>query len=85
MDIVSKTYPSISQTTRKKYLMKLKITFEVKYYSSPLQLSEINKEVAQISNIKGLTIEKIGFIATEGYAEKPIKYDFIDVNQLYDL
>lgn len=59
--------------------------YKVKYYSSPLQLSEINKEVAQISNIKGLTIGKIGFIATAGYAEKPIKYDFIDVNQLYDL
>lgn len=59
--------------------------YEVKYYSNPLELSEIHKEVAQIKAIKGLKIGKIGFIATSGYETTTDDYDFIDINNLYNL
>ena len=59
--------------------------YEVKYYSEPMQLREIHKEVAQIKAIKGLKIGKIGFIATAGYEEMPDGYDFIDTNALYNI
>lgn len=59
--------------------------YEVKYYSKPLELSEIHKEVAQIKAIKGLKIGKIGFIATAGYETTTDDYDFIDINNLYNL
>jgi len=59
--------------------------YEVKYYSDPMQLREIRKEVDQIRNIKGLKIGKIGFIATAGYEEAPDEYDFIDSNNLYNI
>ena len=59
--------------------------YEVKYYSEPMQLREIHKEVAQINAIKGLKIGKIGFIATAGYEEKPGGYDFVDVNKMYNI
>ncbi len=59
--------------------------YEVKYYSEPMQLREIRKEVEQIRNIKGLKIGKIGFIATAGYEDTPDEYDFIDSNNLYNI
>ena len=59
--------------------------YEVKYYSDPMQLREIRKEVDQIRNIKGLKIGKIGFIATAGYEEAPDEYDFIASNNLYNI
>lgn len=59
--------------------------YEVKYYSNPLEFSEIHKEVAQIKAIKGLKIGKIGFIATAGYETTTDDYDFIDINNLYNL
>ena len=57
--------------------------YEVKYYSEPMQLREIHKEVSQIQAIKGLKIGKIGFIATAGYEETPDGYDFVDISVLY--
>jgi len=59
--------------------------YEVKYYSAPLQLREIHKEVAQIRNIKGLQIGNIGFVATAGYEETPDGYHFIDADELYNI
>ena len=59
--------------------------YEVKYYSEPMHIREIQKEVEQIRNIKGLNIGKIGFIATAGYEEATDEYDFIDSNKLYSI
>ena len=59
--------------------------YEVKYYSEPMQLCEIHKEVTQINAIKGLKIGKIGFISTAGYEATPDGYDFIDINNLYNI
>lgn len=59
--------------------------YEVKYYSEPMHIREIQKEVEQIRNIKGLNIGKIGFIATAGYEEATDEYDFIDSNNLYSI
>lgn len=59
--------------------------YEVKYYSEPMQLREIHKEVAQINAVKGLKVGQIGFIATAGYEDTPDGYDFIDINSLYTI
>lgn len=59
--------------------------YEVKYYSEPMQLCEIHKEVTQINAIKGLKIGKIGFISTAGYEATPDDYDFVDINNLYNI
>ena len=59
--------------------------YEVKYYSEPMQLCEIHKEVTQINAIKGLKIGKIGFISTAGYEATPDGYDFVDINNLYNI
>lgn len=59
--------------------------YEVKYYSEPMQLCEIHKEVTQINAIKGLKIGKIGFISTAGYEAMPDDYDFVDINNLYNI
>ena len=41
--------------------------YEVKYYASPLSLSEMEHEARQIRNIKGLVLGDIGFISVSGY------------------
>lgn len=59
--------------------------YEVKYYSSPMRLSEMKKEVAQVRAIKGLQVGTIGFIATAGYEEIVSDFDCIDVEDIYNL
>ena len=59
--------------------------YEVKYYTSKMKLKEINEEVNQIKNIKGITIDKIGFVCTAGFESKPEEYTFIDAEMLYNL
>ena len=58
--------------------------YEVKYYTSPMRLKEMQKEENQVCAIKGLQVGKIGFIATAGYEQTPDKYDCISVENLYD-
>ena len=43
---------------------------EAKYLQNPLPISEQHKEIAQVHQIKGLNINKIGFIAVNGFEEK---------------
>lgn len=59
--------------------------YEIKYYSSPLQLKEMLKEAEQVNSIKGLQIGKIGFIATAGYEETPDEFDCISAEELYSI
>ena len=59
--------------------------YEVKYYSSPMRLGEMQKEENQVRSIKGLQIGKIGFISTGGYEETPKTYDCIVAEELYNI
>lgn len=57
--------------------------YEVKYYSKPLSLKEMQAEEEQIMNIKGLAVGNIGFISVRGFEEVPSEYDCISGEELY--
>lgn len=57
--------------------------YEVKYYSKPLSLKEMQAEEEQIRNIKGIAVGKIGFISVSGFDEIPSEYDCIGGEELY--
>ncbi len=57
--------------------------YEVKYYSKPLSLKEMQVEEEQIRNIKGIAVGDIGFISAKGFEEVPSEYDCISGADLY--
>lgn len=57
--------------------------YEVKYYSKPLSLKEMQAEDEQIMNIKGLAVGNIGFISASGFEEISSVYDCISGDDLY--
>lgn len=57
--------------------------YEVKYYSKPLSLKEMQAEEEQIRNIKGLAVGNIGFISVSGFEEVSSEYDCISGDELY--
>ncbi len=57
--------------------------YEVKYYSKPLSLKEMQAEEEQIRNIKGLAVGNIGFISVSGFEEIHSEYDCISGKELY--
>ncbi len=56
--------------------------YEAKYYSVPLTLDEIHRELGQI---RELHVTKIGFFAASGFAEKEAGYDYLTADDLYAL
>ena len=58
--------------------------YEVKYYASPLSLSEMEHEARQIRNIKGLVLGDIGFISVSGYECDETAFVQIRGEDLYD-
>ena len=59
--------------------------YEVKYYSVPMRLKEMQEEERQVRAIKGLQVGTIGFIAASGYEEMPGEYTCILADELYNL
>lgn len=57
--------------------------YEVKYYSKPLSLTEMQEEEEQIRDIKGLAVGNIGFISVSGFEEVPSEYDCVCGDELY--
>lgn len=57
--------------------------YEVKYYSKPLSLKEMQSEEKQIRNIKGLAVGNIGFISVNGFEKLSLDYDCICGVDLY--
>lgn len=57
--------------------------YEVKYYSKPLPLKEMQEEEEQIRDIKGIAVGKIGFISVSGFEELSSEYDCISGEDLY--
>lgn len=58
--------------------------YECKYFNRPMSLSECNKERDQLKNIKGITVSKIGFVCTGGFAfDDNQEFILIDGNFLY--
>jgi len=59
--------------------------YEVKYYSAPMRLKEMQEEERQVRAIKGLKVGTIGFIAASGYENTPSGYSCISAEDLYNL
>lgn len=57
--------------------------YEVKYYSKPLSLKEMQAEEEQIKNIKGLAVGTIGFISVSGFDKIYTEYDCVSGEELY--
>ncbi len=56
---------------------------EVKYYKNKLTLSEMEKEIKQIENVKTLKNKEYAFVSTSGYETSP--YECLDIESLYNL
>lgn len=57
--------------------------YEAKYYEKPLTLSIQLKEIEDIKNIKGLKIDEIGFISSNGYEEKLDYIKYLEMDDLF--
>lgn len=57
--------------------------YEVKYLKSPMTKKQMQDELRQISEIKGINVGKIGFISINGFDEPDDGYDCIDGDALY--
>lgn len=57
--------------------------YEAKYYTQPMTLDEIHREVQQVEEIKELTVRQIGFIAINGFAEREEPYLYLDGNDIF--
>ncbi len=57
--------------------------YEVKYHLSPMQVSEMKKEEAQIRSIHGFDVSKIGFVSVSGFESTPKGYICIDGSDIY--
>lgn len=58
--------------------------YEIKYYTLPMSLKEMQSEEEQVRDIQGLKIGTIGFISTAGYESCSDCYDCISPQLLYD-
>lgn len=56
---------------------------EVKYYKNQLTLSEMEKEIKQIENVKTLKNKEYAFVSTSGYEAS--LYECLDIESLYNL
>ena len=57
--------------------------YEAKFYASPLSVKEMEHEVQQIRNIRGLPVGNIGFIAASGFEVNEAPYVQISGEELY--
>ena len=57
--------------------------YEVKYYSKPLKVSEINEEIEQVKKIKGLNVKEIGFVCSSGYESKVENATFLSLEDIF--
>ena len=59
--------------------------YECKYYKADISDTEMIKEEKQIKSIKGLNINKIGFINASKQNYKIEKFNYIDGEELYNI
>lgn len=57
--------------------------YEVKYLKKPFDITSFNTELIQIQNIKGIKVNKIGFISINGFDFNSGEYELIDGNKLF--
>ena len=59
------------------------VFFEVKYYSKPMKRDEMEKEMEQLKNVKGLKVSQIGFVCNAGFEEKLPNVIYLDLADFF--
>ncbi|MBO5604625.1 MAG: hypothetical protein J5915_04510 [Acidaminococcaceae bacterium] len=58
--------------------------YECKYYDQPMTLQECRKEETQVKSIQGITVSRLGFVCTGGFAfDEDTDYELLDGDKLY--
>lgn len=57
--------------------------YEVKHYSTPMTLAEIEAEADKIRRIRELSPVEIGFVCSSGFESRPEGYDYITADDMY--
>lgn len=71
-------FDCVLQTKNKKYTI-----FEVKYFDSPMEKGEMYKEIEQIKQIKGLDVDRIGFVCSSEFKETIPHICYLKLNDLF--
>ena len=58
--------------------------YEVKYYSKPMEVYEMNEKIRQIQNIKGIDVTDIGFACNAGFEDKIEGIKYIELNDVFN-
>lgn len=57
--------------------------YEVKYYQSPMKLSEMKQEERQIRDVHGINVSAIGFISINGFETVDSNYQCLTGANIY--
>ena len=57
--------------------------YEVKYYQSPMKLSEMKQEERQIRDVHGINVSEIGFISINGFETVDSNYQRLTGANIY--
>lgn len=57
--------------------------YEVKFYKNPMSLLEQQKEYEQVKQIKGLSVDEIGFVCTAGFAGKSDHFKYLELQDIF--
>ncbi len=57
--------------------------YEAKYYTKPMKLSEQKKELSQVNDVKGVTIDEIGFISSSGFEDNIESIRYLDLKDVF--
>jgi uncharacterized protein YwlG (UPF0340 family) len=58
--------------------------YECKFFDRKMTAEECKQEKKQLEEIKGITVERVGFVSIEGFSSKKIKdFVLVDGNILY--
>ena len=58
--------------------------YEVKYLKKPFDILSLKAELNQIQNIKGIKVNRIGFISVNGFDFNTDEYELLDGNKLFE-
>ena len=58
--------------------------YEVKYLKKPFDIVSLKAELNQIQNIKGIKVNRIGFISVNGFDFNLDGYELLDGNKLFE-
>jgi len=58
--------------------------YEVKYLKKPFDIVSLKAELNHIQNIKGIKVNRIGFISVNGFDFNSDEYELLDGNKLFE-